>query len=75
MPIRSTAASGKGDSGVISGTLPCKVLFVPLYGLYVLYDLSHGVYGISYGFINSSRCFPFICYFVWFLWYFLWAKQ
>ena len=58
MPIRSTAASWKGDSGVISGTLPCKVLFLPLYGLYVIYDLSNGVYGIFYGFINSSRCVP-----------------
>ena len=48
LPIPSTAASLKGDFGVISGPLPSKVVVMHLLRLPYYY----GVYGISYWFIK-----------------------
>ena len=75
LPIPSTAASLKGDFGVISGALPSKVFVLHVLRLRYHY----GVYGISYWFIKRSPCFlryfyGFLCYFRLFLWYSLWAN-
>ena len=43
MPISSIEASLKDYFGVISGALTSKVLFLPLYGLYVVNGMSYDV--------------------------------
>ena len=44
MPISSTTAISKGYFGAISGALASKVLFLPLYGVYVVDGTSYDVY-------------------------------
>ena len=44
MPISSTASISRDCFGAISGALTSKVLFLPLYGVYVVHGTSYDSY-------------------------------
>ena len=57
-PSAQQQQAEKVTLGLYLALYPAKFSSCPLYVLYVIYDISNGVYGIFYGFINSSRCVP-----------------
>ena len=56
MPISSTAAISKDFFGATSDALTSKVLFLPLYGVYVVDGTSYDVYMGS-----PTKAFAFYC--------------